>query len=296
MKLIDLLVQELPKRGGWPEGVNRIHQDHDGEVYAWQDSSCKLLFRLGIIADNCRAYGTRESIEDMVTREQYESALAASKAVVGHDGWIQWAGGECPVDSDAIVELKYRWHNQHQYSNDRAGDFDWAHTGSSCDIIAYRLQKPTKSEQVRADAWRSYAGITEKDDEADLNECIGQDLDPAWSGNGMPPVGAKVEFFINPNFGYRNDWIPDAGTEMEVVAHKTTTDGNDVAVCYWDEGGAGRSCCFVPGSLKPLRTESEKAREAGIKEMLRVVTNYNKTDVIRAIEQLYDAGYRKEVK
>lgn len=34
MKLIDLLVQELPKRGGWPDGVSRIHQDHDGEIYA----------------------------------------------------------------------------------------------------------------------------------------------------------------------------------------------------------------------------------------------------------------------
>lgn len=30
MKLIDLLVQELPKRGGWPEGVDSIYQDHDG--------------------------------------------------------------------------------------------------------------------------------------------------------------------------------------------------------------------------------------------------------------------------
>lgn len=30
MKLIDLLVQELPKRGGWPDGVTRIVQDFDG--------------------------------------------------------------------------------------------------------------------------------------------------------------------------------------------------------------------------------------------------------------------------
>jgi hypothetical protein len=30
---------------------------------------------------------------------------------------------------------------------------------------------------VRADAWRAYAGITEKDEEDHLNECIGQDID-----------------------------------------------------------------------------------------------------------------------
>ncbi|QFG07749.1 hypothetical protein KGB38_gp08 [Salmonella phage vB_SenS_SB28] len=32
MKLIDLLVQELPKRGGWPDGANYAVQDADGTV------------------------------------------------------------------------------------------------------------------------------------------------------------------------------------------------------------------------------------------------------------------------
>lgn len=79
MKLIDLLVKELPKRGGWPDGVDSIHQDHDGEIYAWTGSSAKLLFRTGIIADNCRPYGLDESIENMVTRNQYKSVLALSQ-------------------------------------------------------------------------------------------------------------------------------------------------------------------------------------------------------------------------
>lgn len=105
-----------------------------------------------------------------VTREQYESAIAASKAVVGHDGWIEWGGGKCPVDSDAIVEVKYRKPNPYQFNNDRAGDYIWLHTGSDGDIIAYRLQQPTKSEQACDDA----AG---DDDEANMNECIGQDFD-----------------------------------------------------------------------------------------------------------------------
>lgn len=29
MKLIDLLVKELPKRGGWPEAANYVVQDYD---------------------------------------------------------------------------------------------------------------------------------------------------------------------------------------------------------------------------------------------------------------------------
>lgn len=106
----------------------------------------------------------------MGNNKKYESALAASKAVVGHNGWIQWAGGDCPVDSDAIVEVKFRNPSRNKFNNDRAGDFNWSHDGIDGDIIAYRLQQPTKSEQVRAVA-------AEADNEADLNECIGQDFD-----------------------------------------------------------------------------------------------------------------------
>lgn len=100
MKLIDLLVQELPKRGGWPEGVDSIHQDHDGEIYAWTGSSCKLLFRTGIIADNCRPYGLDESIENMVTRNQYKSVFALSQNPAWNGEGLPPAGCEC--------EAKYR--------------------------------------------------------------------------------------------------------------------------------------------------------------------------------------------
>lgn len=181
MELIDLLVKELPRRGGWPDGALNATQDKDGQVY-FSDGA---IPEFGLIAwtggDWCgnefHTIRASDYATAIVTREQYESALAASKAVAGHNGWIQWAGGECPVDSDAIVEVKYRNPNQYHFNNDRAGDFIWLHTGSGGDIIAYRLQKTTKSERVRADAWHSYAGVTEKDDEADLNECIGQDVD-----------------------------------------------------------------------------------------------------------------------
>lgn len=167
MKLIDLLVKELPKLGGWPEGVTHIGQEYDRELMFYGRGNISTGLILNELAIDHRKLGKSG---EKITRAQYEAALAASKAVVGHNGWIEWHGGECPVDSDAIVEVKFQWHNQHQYNNDRAGDFYWAHTGSNADIIAYRLQQPTKSEQACDDA-------AEADDEADLNECIGQDFD-----------------------------------------------------------------------------------------------------------------------
>ena len=40
MKLIDLLVQELPKRGGWPDGANFVVQDADGTVKFAKTVTC----------------------------------------------------------------------------------------------------------------------------------------------------------------------------------------------------------------------------------------------------------------
>ena len=168
MKLIDLLVKELPQRGGWPEVALNATQDKDGEVCFSSGATPEFGYAAWEGGDWCgnefHAITASDYDTAIITRAQYEAALAAS------DGWIDWHGGKCPVDSDAIVEVKCRWHNQHQYNNDRAGDFYWAHTGSNADIIAYRLQQPTKSEQACDDA-------AEADDEADLNECIGQDVD-----------------------------------------------------------------------------------------------------------------------
>lgn len=293
MKLIDLLVKELPRRGGWPEAANYVVQDYDGTV-KFSKSIDFLHIKAGEWCSNEDGddwiYGDRpfegnfihhttahDRNSSIITRAQYEVALATS------EGWIEWNGGECPVDSDAIVEVKYRRPKPYQYSNDRAGDFSWAHDGIDGDIIAYRLQQPTKSEQVRADAWRSYAGITENDDESDLNECIGQDVDiPEWNGEGLPPVGLICEGRFPRHPGISFEWqeclvLYVFERECAVKSKSTST------LHYCDE-------------FRPLRTEAEKAREADIKAMLRVVTNYNKTDVIHAIEQLYDAGYRKENK
>lgn len=182
MKLIDLLVQELPERGGWPEGAEIAVQDADSQI-----------------------------------------CFSSHSDVYADKGQTSWFGGD--------------W-----------GDGDW--NNPFIDTIADDRHKCIVSRKQ----YESALSASQK---------------PAWNGEGLPPVGAKVEFFINPKFGYRNAWIPDAGTEMEVVAHKTTTDGNDVAVCYWDDSGAGLSCCFVPESLKPLRTESERKRDSAVEAMQR---------------------------
>lgn len=83
-------------------------------------------------------------------------------------------------------------------------------------------------------------------------------------------MGSKVSFFYNERYDYNKNIIPQDGQELEVVAHKTTTDENDVAVCYWDKNGGGMAVCLVPGSLRPIRSEAEKKRDATIEAMMDV--------------------------
>lgn len=93
MKLIDILVQELPKRGGWPASLYNysLLQVSGGGVY--QSGGGVELF-VAELADDWN--------QTEITREQYEAALAASKTEwdgeglppVGCECEYQWAGDE----------------------------------------------------------------------------------------------------------------------------------------------------------------------------------------------------------
>lgn len=204
--LLQILVETLPKVGGWPEGVAAMAQDADGAVQNYRDTkdiiidgeyargTSRISYSYSIGIDEVAAASDR--LTAIITRDQYEAALAASKELrpyqvstgyygdcagegktieaTGADGWIEWAGGECPVDSDAIVEVKYRKPSPYQLNNDRAGDFTWSHDGSGYDIIVYRLPHPHEVKAAGIDVQRDEVKSNDAQLEADLNECIGQ--------------------------------------------------------------------------------------------------------------------------
>lgn len=98
MKLIELLVQEtLNGNFKWPYGVNKIHQDYDGELRP-DCGFCNLYIK--VVAENHRELGVPGcDLDDefFVTREQYEAALAQT----------EWSGvGLPPVGCEC--EVRYR--------------------------------------------------------------------------------------------------------------------------------------------------------------------------------------------
>lgn len=91
MTLLELLRQELPKRGGWPEGVHGISTHADGQVFF--DGRLARGFTLPKASD---AWNRREhphTYTNAVTREQYEAT--------GWDGTgLPPVGCECEMQND----------------------------------------------------------------------------------------------------------------------------------------------------------------------------------------------------
>ena len=154
MKLIDLLVKELPKSGGWPkDSVTAIYFSHNEGVSFYDESGMGIKNGVSFICMDIPGVQREE-----VTKEEFEAALAAS------GGWIEWGGGECPVEEGALVDVRFRDGDDDR--NIEAIDLLWNHENWSADIIAYRLHKPDINSRANDDRL-----------EHDLNECIGQDVD-----------------------------------------------------------------------------------------------------------------------
>lgn len=71
MKLLDLLVSELPALGGWPEGAHFVIQsEYDGELYFFNDGTDII---------NTRIYPSEISSDSPEIRKaEYIIALASS--------------------------------------------------------------------------------------------------------------------------------------------------------------------------------------------------------------------------
>lgn len=108
MKLIDLLVQELPKCGGWPDGAEyaRVSYFGVGKIlvdFRFPDAYGELSYCIGVIARNLIDTGTDVDYH-MIRRDSYESALAASQKPVWNGKGLPPVGMHCEiVDPDGVL-------------------------------------------------------------------------------------------------------------------------------------------------------------------------------------------------
>lgn len=106
MKLIDILVRELPNLGGWITGHYQCAQDKTGEVCFYTKGKIHLVrYGMWSIPEDSEATHDGESrvvtsladdyAETIITREQYEAAIAASQRVEWDGVGLPPIGCEC---------------------------------------------------------------------------------------------------------------------------------------------------------------------------------------------------------
>ena len=131
MKFIDLLVKELPKCGGWPDGMSYCYlpsvnlmapcatfafgSDHKKDTFFGRNFCCDIELPIGDLDS--------DEYQSVVTREQYESALIASQKVefngdelesktyrLDFGQWLEQQRGKIDVDCGCVsTETFMHW-------------------------------------------------------------------------------------------------------------------------------------------------------------------------------------------
>ena len=90
------------------------------------------------------SYGIEDAARDVADAayEYADAMLAAREVSVPDGGWIEWAGGDCPVVSDTRVEIKYP-DDSTDVNEAYKYRWDWKFGGlDGGDIVAYRIVTP----------------------------------------------------------------------------------------------------------------------------------------------------------
>lgn len=161
MKLIDLLVKELPKRGGWPHDALSITQDNDGSLCVWDTNdphydglswkhhtgNSLVYYWHGINAVPLSC-DHRESI---VTYWQYKAALAESQKQAWSGEGLPPAGCECEFISNGVSWGKVRviGFDGEKIVIRPSGEIYYAITPSNKDVfIPFRTEEEKKRDIV----------------------------------------------------------------------------------------------------------------------------------------------------
>ena len=155
MKLIDLLVQELPKRGGWPEGavecqrfVDEANIDFFDGNGNWDDN-CFLTY--GAIAAELVRKPVVSCECEKVTFDQYQSALTASQKPAWNGEGVPPVGCECEYISNGTSwgKVKVIGLDGEKIVIRPSGEIYYAITPSNKDVfIPFRTEAERKHEAV----------------------------------------------------------------------------------------------------------------------------------------------------
>jgi len=163
MKLLELLVQELPKRGGWPDGATCVAQDPDKlvmfadcdieKVKRRPDNSGWFMNAQRLNSNGDKGYKlAHDHSTAIVTRKQYEAALAAAQQSVWNGEGLPPVGCECEYNAYDTEWKKGIVLYMSDYTillrTERAGDPEEAFTHEDIKFRPIRSEANKKRDEV----------------------------------------------------------------------------------------------------------------------------------------------------
>lgn len=291
MTLLELLRQELPKRGGWPEGVCKICTHASGRVF-FDGQFAPKGFTLPMASDAWDRYKHPLSYTNAVTREQYEATgwdgtglppVSYLKSVLDYDeetGDFTW---KPRVESDFSTKCQFvSWSNR--FAGKKAGT-----------IVTKKRKSYLKINLGGKNYYAhriAYAILNDCWPENEIDHINGNSLDN--SKTNLRQVTRKencrnVSLIPNSTSGYCGvNWHEPSGKWRARVK----IDGKENYIGLFDDPQEAAirikairdAVGFHKNHGQDLRTEAERA----IDEMVQL-----SGVSIGAAKILYDAGYRK---
>jgi hypothetical protein len=162
----------------------------DGFPEMWNQIEYSKAVKIGITPkDLCKNWN-----KTIVHRDEFMKRWNDRNSVVDSEGWIQWNGGEMPVEKGTLIDVKCRSGlvNLHVKAGERLSGgsisnrcaIDFKHDDNQGDIIAYRLHKPQEQKTPQQLAmekfgtgWHENEGVQPVNDKVliDLIMCNGDE-------------------------------------------------------------------------------------------------------------------------
>ena len=130
----------------WPAGAKLAVQDEDGSLkWSFHDELPKWVCGSGVWH---RGKGFSDPEYGRIElADNYETSIILKEEYQKAGGWLEWAGGDCPVDEDQKVEYRLLTAGQDLTVG---GELRWSNDLHPADIVAYRLLPQEEQQNPEA--------------------------------------------------------------------------------------------------------------------------------------------------
>jgi hypothetical protein len=144
LQALEIALPVLEQQGGWVSCSERLPPERE-QVILW-DADLDEHTSGHYSNQTCNFYCGGMIIDNEITHWQPAPTPPQAQSTtpqIDNDGWIEWGGGECPINPMAIVEVKFTLTPQ---GEGIANWWDWHHGEGENNILAYRVIENDGSE------------------------------------------------------------------------------------------------------------------------------------------------------